>query len=141
MLSSRSKSTRLPASSLSRVDGPPSESESNPDITGTPFVRAPSRKKAPTLERDERSERPKIQQHDTYDWDDASHLVDRSPAPDERADAKAREGQSPSTKVAVGVSRLHQVEMPDLKMTPIYWTPVGDIAEVVRTCAAQAGSP
>ena len=136
--------SRLPASSLSQVDGPldelqvPAESiaggESGnvPDTTGNPFVRAPSRKKLPTMHRDETPSRPKMKTQDTYEWDDPSHLVDHSPAPVERPRSGGQEMQSPSTKVAVGVSRLHQVEMPDLKMTPIYWTPVGDIAEVTR---------
>jgi len=39
---------------------------------------------------------------------------------------------APMTKVAVGVSRLHQVEMPELVMQPIYWVPVNDTAQVVR---------
>ncbi|KAI4286852.1 MAG: hypothetical protein L6R35_003892 [Caloplaca aegaea] len=36
------------------------------------------------------------------------------------------------TTVTVGISRLHMVEMPDLKMGPIYWDPVHDISSVVR---------
>lgn len=34
--------------------------------------------------------------------------------------------------VPVGVSRLHQVVMPSLNMEPIYWSPVNDIAAVIR---------
>lgn len=140
----RMRASRLAASSLSNVDepsgdaAPPSESlagaepASIPDTTGNPFVRAPSRKKTPTWERDERPTRPKIKTQDTYEWDDASHLVGHSPAPTERPGSGEKEDKAPGTKVAVGVSRLHQVEMPDLKMTPIYWEPVGDVAEVVR---------
>ena len=36
------------------------------------------------------------------------------------------------TLVTVGFSRLHVVEMPSLKMGPIYWDPVHDISSVVR---------
>lgn len=34
--------------------------------------------------------------------------------------------------VAVGISRLHVVEMPSLKMGPIYWDPIHDVSSVVR---------
>lgn len=68
-----------------------------------------------------------MHQHDTYQWDDATHLADHSPPPAIRKPEKG-----PTDKVAVGVSRLHQVAMPDLKMEPIYWDPVGDVAEVTR---------
>ncbi|KAJ5178233.1 uncharacterized protein N7500_000932 [Penicillium coprophilum] len=36
------------------------------------------------------------------------------------------------TKIPVGVSRLHLVELPNLKMKPIYWRPLQDISNVVR---------
>lgn len=97
--------------------------------TGTPFARAPSRKKIDPLHTlEERPTRPVAQQHETYNWDDRDHLAERSPAPSSRPAAP----RAPSTKVAVGVSRLHHVEMPELHMTPIYWTPVHDTAKVVR---------
>ena len=134
-------------SSLSNVfDGPPDDDSSAgdapdgphsavevaalPDVTGTPFLRAPSRRKVNTpqsLRKDERSPRPKIRAHDTYDWDDPAHLTEHSPSRESRRKAKG-----PTANVAVGVSRLHQVEMPELLMTPIYWTPVHDTAQVVR---------
>jgi hypothetical protein len=72
-----------------------------------------------------------VKTKDTYEWDDISHLVDRSPATDEHP--VPVEIGAPSVKIAVGVSRLHQVEMPNLQMTPIYWTPVHDEAIVVRS--------
>ena len=34
--------------------------------------------------------------------------------------------------VPVGISRLHLVEMPDLKMKPIYWSPINDTSNVLR---------
>ncbi|KAL6719332.1 hypothetical protein ACLMJK_003571 [Lecanora helva] len=34
--------------------------------------------------------------------------------------------------VTVGISRLHVVELPSLKMGPIYWDPVHDVSSVVR---------
>lgn len=146
--SSRSR-VRPAASSLSHIEGRPeelgngddvvfdgintpqsaTEISAMPDTTGTPFIRAPSRKKVPTLQpkAEERPTRPRFQAHDTYLWDDRSHLADsRSPPP------KKMENDSPTTKVAVGISRLHQVEMPQLQMTPIYWQPVHDTAAVLR---------
>jgi hypothetical protein len=35
-------------------------------------------------------------------------------------------------EVPVGISRLHLVKLPDLQMKPIYWSPINDIAAVVR---------
>ncbi|KAH8677276.1 DDHD domain-containing protein [Xylariales sp. PMI_506] len=37
-----------------------------------------------------------------------------------------------SLDVPVGVSRLHEVSLPALQMKPIYWSPVNDIAAVLR---------
>lgn len=35
-------------------------------------------------------------------------------------------------KIPVGASRLHLVELPNLKMKPIYWSPLHDVSVVVR---------
>lgn len=122
--------------SLAMLDGPSLGAEATqlPDTTGTPFIRAPSRRHLNTMpsrsgrrETRDQPARPKIHPHDTYDWEDPSHLADYSPA----REAKQTE-HGPTSQVAVGVSRLHQVEMPELKMSPIYWQPVGDEAGVVR---------
>jgi hypothetical protein len=40
--------------------------------------------------------------------------------------------EAPSVKLAVGVSRLHNVTFPNFQMEPIYWPSVGDIAPVIR---------
>jgi pimeloyl-ACP methyl ester carboxylesterase len=143
------KPGRLAATSLSQYDGssdqesgteafdgPSSfgvETSTAPTVTGTPFIRAPLRRKLQVSSADERragrdrAARPKPHTHDTYEWDDVSHLVEHSPVPMPR-----KSGSGPTDKVAVGISRLHQVEMPNLKMVPIYWEPVNDIAPVVR---------
>ncbi|RMX79795.1 hypothetical protein D0869_08041 [Hortaea werneckii] len=139
----RKPTARAAASSLSHVDGPPdthdidgsleehhvaSEYAAVPDTTGTPFIRAPSGKRLSDLKGvDEPKTRPKVQTHDTYAWDDSSHLVEHSPVPEKRS-----KDESPKARVAVGASRLHQVEMPELLMQPIYWAPVHDTAQVVR---------
>lgn len=102
-----------------------------PSTTGTPFIRAPVRKdvpSAPPRKRDGSSSRPNPQPSDSYKWDElASH---EEAMKKEREAAKVSKG--PSTKVPTGVSRLHQVSMPDLNLEPIYWAPVNDIAPVTR---------
>ncbi|KAF2483188.1 DDHD domain-containing protein [Neohortaea acidophila] len=103
------------------------EVSTSPNTTGNPFIRAPSRTKIRALQQEERAARPKMATRDTYEWDDASHLAEHSPAPEVR-----EKDEDPHAKVVVGVSRLHQVEMPELQMTPIYWTPIQDTAPVVR---------
>lgn len=135
----RSRQNKLPASGLSHVDGPVGETDRSgvafgeathvTDTTGTPFVRAPSRKQTATISREDKPVRPKIKPQDTYEWDDTSHLVDTPVAPENQP---GHPKPSPEATVAVGVSRLHQVEMPNLQMTPIYWTPVHDEAVVIR---------
>ena len=142
--------TKLPRTSLSHVEtpsdletaldafeGPSSVPEVSQLVdnttTGTPFIRAPARKNVHDAVHDgsptnkERSGRPMLHPHDTYNWDDPTHLAEHSPPPTER-----KQETGPTDKVAVGISRLHQVAMPDMKMEPIYWAPVGDVAEVTR---------
>ena len=43
-----------------------------------------------------------------------------------------KQRKSQNAHIAVGVSRLHVVELPSLKMGPIYWDPVHDVSSVVR---------
>ncbi|KAL3497193.1 DDHD domain-containing protein [Aspergillus germanicus] len=42
------------------------------------------------------------------------------------------EKEEVNAKIPVGVSRLHLVELPNLKMKPIYWSPLHDISNVLR---------
>ncbi|KAI1366385.1 DDHD domain-containing protein [Xylaria arbuscula] len=53
----------------------------------------------------------------------------KKPKPSHLADTQLGKG---STNVLVGVSRLHEVTLPALQMKPIYWSPVNDIATVLR---------
>ncbi|KAI4912806.1 hypothetical protein J4E90_006212 [Alternaria incomplexa] len=108
-----------------------------PATTGTPFIRAPSRgnlakswKPAPM----EGGHRPTIHEVDSYKWDDdmepaLSTAKDKAPA---RKSSKPKPG--PSAKVPVGVSRLHHVVMDteSIRMEPIYWSPLSDVAQIVR---------
>ncbi|KAJ5431136.1 hypothetical protein N7445_008868 [Penicillium cf. griseofulvum] len=49
-------------------------------------------------------------------------------------DSQRERTEEPNTqsKIPVGVSRLHLVELPNLKMKPIYWRPLQDISSVIR---------
>lgn len=47
----------------------------------------------------------------------------------EKARGPKRQG---SVDVPVGVSRLHEVALPALQMKPIYWSPINDVASVLR---------
>jgi len=108
-----------------------------PPTTGTPFIRAPSRTNIPRSWKPpaaESSGRPTVHEHDSYKWDDdmepaLSSNKDKGPA---KKTSRPKDGLS--TKVPVGVSRLHQVvlEAESLRMEPIYWSPLSDVAEIVR---------
>ncbi|CAK3872501.1 related to phosphatidic acid-preferring phospholipase A1, contains DDHD domain [Lecanosticta acicola] len=142
---SRSRHAKQPASGLSQVDTwqeddastaevPESASDlaAGTDTTGNPFTRLPSKQKLDPSSAQRFEDRPARPMHrtlDSYTWDDPSHLAEHSPAPEKR---KKKVDPSPTAKVAVGISRLHQVEMPELHMTPIYWAPVHDTAQVMR---------
>ncbi|KAB2577404.1 putative phospholipase [Lasiodiplodia theobromae] len=94
-------------------------------ITGTPFVRAPSRRAI--------APRPLIQPHaDSYDWADDDGLAMPSPRSSKRDSKVEPKVSGPSARVPVGVSRLHEVVMPHLQMDPIYWSPLNDVAPVIR---------
>ncbi|KAF1840872.1 DDHD-domain-containing protein [Cucurbitaria berberidis CBS 394.84] len=122
--------------SLKALD-PGQISPSEPTTTGTPFIRAPSRgniskawKPAPM----EGGYRPTIHEQDSYKWDDDMEpalpgLKDKGPA---KRPSKPKAG--PSAQVPVGVSRLHHVVMDadSIRMEPIYWSPLSDVAQIVR---------
>lgn len=127
--SDRSGKTTL-LDSLNALDGPalPVDAE-EATTTGTPFIRAPSRK-ATTLGtlRGSSQIRPEPPQPvDSYKWGSADGFQD-----DLEAEQKVKHVKGPSAKVAVGVSRLHSVVMPELHMEPIYWAPIHDTASVIR---------
>ncbi|KAK7428761.1 hypothetical protein QQZ08_004686 [Neonectria magnoliae] len=76
------------------------------------------------------------------------HLPDAPPHEDENDVVSARDNELEATErtdmtnagnhrpddveVAVGISRLHMVSLPALQMKPIYWSPVNDVAVVMR---------
>lgn len=53
---------------------------------------------------------------------------------DSRASARAAAAErlEDAVEVPVGISRLHMVSLPVLQMKPIYWSPVNDVATVLR---------
>ncbi|KAF2189766.1 hypothetical protein K469DRAFT_701022 [Zopfia rhizophila CBS 207.26] len=108
-----------------------------PTTTGTPFIRAPSRGNLTQAWKPgsaDAKRRPAPHALDSYKWDE-----DMEPALSSTKDKGIVRGLSkpkvgPSAKVPVGVSRLHHVVMDSdsIRMEPIYWSPVNDIAKVVR---------
>ncbi|KAJ5101991.1 hypothetical protein NUU61_004213 [Penicillium alfredii] len=113
-------------------------------ISGSPFIRVPTSQPQTPLGRSIDSTPSK---DGVSEWQ--SEL--RSPAPnragpkpsrlrtsvsiDDLAQGQAEEEteqQSDQSMITVGVSRLHLVELPNLKMKPIYWSPLHDISNVVR---------
>lgn len=126
------------AASLRTLDPGQSSPSLESNTTGTPFIRAPSRgnlskswKSGPM----DGGSRPIIHEVDSYKWDNDMESAltagskDKGPA---RQPPKPKAG--PSAKVPVGVSRLHQVVMDaeSIRMEPIYWSPLSDIARIVR---------
>ncbi len=124
------------SASLRALD-PSQASPIEPMTTGTPFIRAPSRGKITKAAKPttvEGSNRPGMLEQDSYKWDD-----DMEPALTMQKDkGPAKEASEPkpclSTKVPVGVSRLHHVvlDADSIRMEPIYWSPLSDISQIVR---------
>lgn len=108
--------TTLPAESIVAI----SQTENETSISGRPFARAPSTRQV------------------------MSKLNGPSPLPSPKPERFQRPPtflqSQPSTPpeekrkafVPVGVSRLHLVEFPDMKMKPIYWSPINDTSHVIR---------
>ncbi|PVH94478.1 hypothetical protein DM02DRAFT_618600 [Periconia macrospinosa] len=123
--------------SLRAMEPTDSSPLSGPTTTGTPFIRAPSRgeSRRPASREAFAPLRPApLNEADSYLWDDDMKpvlpgLKDKGPA---RTPSKPKPG--PTAKVPVGVSRLHHVvlDTESVRMEPIYWKPVNDIATVLR---------
>jgi hypothetical protein len=58
--------------------------------------------------------------------------VAQGPADDSLSEREAQQTSRRSVEILVGISRLHTVSLPVLQMKPIYWSPVGDVAAVLR---------
>jgi hypothetical protein len=139
----RSRADTLDAKS---TDGSKPSSLRNPDnasfsgvdtstVTGHPFIRAPSRTNIASSSRSRSTSlRPVSHKLDSYDWAEASNADGNAQSQDPMKPSESAKPKpaGPTAKVAVGVSRLHEVVLPELQMEPIYWSPVNDIASVVR---------
>jgi len=108
-----------------------------PTTTGTPFIRAPSRGQTAKVWKPtsmEGGSRPSISGQDSYRWDDYMEPALAGSKDKQPARNPVTEKPEPSVKVPVGVSRLHQVVMEAvaIRMEPIYWSPLSDVAQVAR---------
>ena len=104
---------------------PGSQAKADPSsaISGRPFARAPSgRNISSTL--------PSESGKESWDQSDAESRSRSRSAGRHRKKEKAEE--TAKAFVPVGVSRLHLVELPDLVMKPIYWSPINDTSNVIR---------
>ena len=146
----RSSSPKRPAAgyeafSEERVGGSlPSHMEQT-GITGSPFQRPPSRTGSP-LQYIRHGDTPSSPlatpvRNDPRDPFADPHVAlncyqdDREHSDDETIHVercKAKKHTKESVDIPVGVSRLHLVQLPALQMKPIYWSPVHDIAAVIR---------
>ncbi|PYH75882.1 hypothetical protein BO82DRAFT_297659 [Aspergillus uvarum CBS 121591] len=111
-------------------------------ISGSPFIRAPSHKPQSLLGRsvESNSSRDAIPESPT---DATAHTAAKRSGLRTSIDRGSLEGSDEQRqesveidetqwKIPVGASRLHLVELPKLKMKPIYWSPLHDISNVVR---------
>ncbi|KKK25821.1 hypothetical protein AOCH_006059 [Aspergillus ochraceoroseus] len=116
-------------------------------ISGSPFIRAPIASSSPLARsvesvslRDGNQEVHAEHQHisSSYTTQKPSGLrtsVYREQSPGvsgEDTDGETEVAEEVQSKIPVGVSRLHLVELPTLKMKPIYWSPLHDISNVLR---------
>ncbi|PYI26728.1 hypothetical protein BP00DRAFT_489983 [Aspergillus indologenus CBS 114.80] len=111
-------------------------------ISGSPFIRAPYHKPQSLLGRsvESNSSRDAIPESPT---DATAHTAAKRSGLRTSIDRGSLEGSDEQLqefveidetqwKIPVGASRLHLVELPKLKMKPIYWSPLHDISNVVR---------
>ncbi|TQS34501.1 hypothetical protein Golomagni_05112 [Golovinomyces magnicellulatus] len=109
--------------------------------TGKPFVKLPSRPCSPSKYDhieidDERRKKQNGSQTVEVPWEDLTHnlgvvsdkYVDKSQVRQKSASRVIKNFR----EVPVGISRLHFVLLPNLKMKPIYWSPANDTASVIR---------
>ena len=135
---------------VSAMSYPPSRiGLSNKTTTGTPFLRAPPRRRrslSPGSETDGDIDRlgsdhqggqsgfgtastQEDLMSDDYEPFDTNEVTDPKAS---SLDNPPGERDNETIEVPVGISCLHVVELPDLEMKPIYWSPVNDISSVTR---------
>jgi pimeloyl-ACP methyl ester carboxylesterase len=107
-------------------------------ITGKPFLRVgspevmqfPISNSVPTSSSDVKAAEKGLKEEPVADVRASHPSMPRLPSTLPERDTKTT--RSGTTNVPVGVSRLHEVSLPALQMKPIYWSPVNDIAAVLR---------
>ncbi|KAK0651338.1 DDHD domain-containing protein [Cercophora newfieldiana] len=92
-------------------------------ISGKPFVRVEPSDRSSNTTPEDRSTRQLPERG--RGRSDSAALPPKSPTDTGEKDHE-------SVEVPVGISRLHMVSLPILQMKPIYWSPVNDIAVVMR---------
>ncbi|PLB51055.1 hypothetical protein P170DRAFT_425338 [Aspergillus steynii IBT 23096] len=148
----RRKTNESPQSEDTAIEGVESGSlrggsSRDGSISGSPFARAPSTRPQSLLGRSVDSTASKDGSQGLQADAPAnvsSHVApkpsglrnsahpDEAPGDSIEEDEESREKETAQTKIPVGVSRLHLVELPNLKMKPIYWSPLHDISSVLR---------
>lgn len=95
-------------------------------VSGRPFARAPSKRSITTMP----SANDGAEEQDAVFSGHPDVRRGRTEGP------RVRNTSSGEHKkmifVPVGISRLHLVEIPDLRMKPIYWSPINDTSNVLR---------
>jgi hypothetical protein len=135
--SSDKSATPSPSSQPSDLTNRPNQGH-NAGTTGRPFLKLPSR---PTSPQPPVSDKPSHEGENMDPLDDqcadnaCRKRADRDSTeieslPDHKC--KAHKNTKEHADVPVGVSRLHKVVLPALQMEPIYWSPVHDVAPVIR---------
>ncbi|KAG5294135.1 DDHD domain-containing protein [Histoplasma capsulatum G186AR] len=120
------------------------------NITGSPFIRAPARSprsvpspRSPatpsrashplggmvTVDQgsDVRSAKSRV-----HSAGSPSKFTVQRLSPSELEVTPVQRKKEPDAVIPVGISRLHSVELPNLEMKPIYWSPIHDISSVIR---------
>ncbi|KAL2843304.1 DDHD domain-containing protein [Aspergillus pseudoustus] len=114
-------------------------------ISGSPFLRASTAQPPSPLSRSLESVSVRNGDQEPHDDHHAGSYATSKPSglrtstyQEQTTDGLETQTDDGSTKeevdakIPVGVSRLHLVELPNLKMKPIYWSPLHDISNVLR---------
>lgn len=106
-------------------------------ISGRPFLRAGIRQRPPDTLTASPPPVDTINSHTTKQTNPPPRPTLQEPTQHEADNLRPQAVRDGSYKreavdVVVGVSRLHMVSIPALQMKPIYWSPVNDIAVVLR---------
>ncbi|KIV93888.1 hypothetical protein PV10_05067 [Exophiala mesophila] len=137
-MSRERKLRRKSSSQSSKLDSVPQAvpqklSGVDSDISGRPFARAPSGRNIHSTFANRMDD---VTFSSSESDDNATyHRPLKEPHRSRSKGRRSRkQGSNPSKKsfVPVGISRLHLVEIPDLVMKPIYWSPINDTSTVMR---------